>query len=380
MSFLDSPDNERQTLQHDDPAERKRKRVRRSGADLLESGSQNTSNTQLPIQNGSATGSQIKELEFNEVPPLTQPDMDDDTIFCVLLPESSTFRALVNIAASVLSKALVKIVFSSKSGFQGIMIKGQGKNNISMLVGQLDCTVRKGPAAKGKYHTVILPLKEFNATLKSKPIKEFVEIEQKQGTERIVMRTYNPSRPYDCSTDSFATLAEMDDLPSLQDLKTDYYVELEYQAFNNIIKTCQVSSCNTFRLKLEEPIQSVSNQTHHFLTVQSREQMVSHDRTFHSTTCDRNNDTQVIMMESEADTANNVMPDATYNRIHLMKRRELYSDLFNTSAVHEFLKPMDKHRIMLFLGSDMPLIIHYPLGNEKSFVRFVVAPSQEDVV
>ena len=47
---------------------------------------------------------------------------------------------------------------------------------------------------------------------------------------------------------------------------------------------------------------------------------------------------------------------------------------FSASYLNLFLKSMERQIITMKLSQDRPLLVHYPLGADKSYICFVLAP------
>ena len=55
-----------------------------------------------------------------------------------------------------------------------------------------------------------------------------------------------------------------------------------------------------------------------------------------------------------------------------------YEERYSAQYLNFFLKSMERQIITMKLSADQPLIIHYPLGADRSYICFVLAPKAED--
>lgn len=91
---------------------------------------------------------------------------------------------------------------------------------------------------------------------------------------------------------------------------------------------------------------------------------------FHSATVAEGSASETYVIRAATDST---APDSTDD-----DAVTVYSDAFSAQYLNLFLKSMERQIITMKLSQDKPLIVHYPLGADRSYICFVLAPKTSE--
>jgi hypothetical protein len=212
-------------------------------------------------------------------------------------------------------------------------------------------------------------MKTLNTLLKHITSQHVLNIIKYADTPNILLRAHDKD---DSSSNIEFTLKTLDEQckeVGLTHIDTQYTVEIDLGTFKSICKMCKDIKAPSvgFRISTVKQI-SADQQNEVFFTIFSEGDEAIVTYTFNSPVDDRElmSDTTSLFIRT------NKHPLST--KLNECSIKDMYNECFPTEYLNLFMKSMEKQAVHMTLAPGHPLTLHYNLGSNHSFIRFVLAP------
>lgn len=271
-----------------------------------------------------------------------------------------------------------KIYVLNNSRFKGLKIDSTAPGLVCMLKSVFACaavSIDDTPETKGgKKTSFCVNLKRLSKYLQACR-GSIVELYQRKGDARITLDCpeTNPRRTYTMST------LDIDfETHDLNDLSTKYQIQFPVNEIKDFTRLIDNVGCRHFTINVET--------SEHHVDYDEDQRRVAH--TFVTLLAEGDHDRQSFGFYSRAVLENEDTGEmricCTDNISDASKRqakalvRHTYKDSFSVSYVNLFFKNLENSSVWMNLSDDGPLILHYSLGSEMSYMRLVLAPRTND--
>jgi hypothetical protein len=312
---------------------------------------------------------QMDESQFFNPTVVLPPSAEHD--FFIKIPFPQAFKMMVEIIGHVLADCQF-FVESEANKFSGLRVDCVDEHKTCMVVARFGCEVR----TRGT-NNFNIKVADLNTLLKNVKPKECVEIFRMVNQTEIFIKGFDPSDASQYQEFNLSTFNKDDDEQlCLDDLKSDYLVEIELNEFRSIVKTAKDLRAGDIRFTIyEHNVRGGQRSSYFVLSIDGENAKCS--KVYHSLTQweDSSNASSSIVIKTCNDD-----PRGQGNR-RLPPRDELTTvldDAYNIGHLTNFLAAMKANLLSLRLSSKgQPMVLKHPLGNE-SHISFVLAPRVKD--
>ena len=205
----------------------------------------------------------------------------------------------------------------------------------------------------------------LNLILKNIPSHYSIDLEKYADSADIRINAYESLSNSHNTHFELPTLVDDSETMQLSDMAYKYTIEIDLGTLRQIVKMSMSLRANQLEFSVKEPTDRSTGVSRTTFTIASRGD-ASQAHHFHSATVAEGdqNDTYVIRAATDS-----TAPESSSDSTELV-----YSDAFSAQYLNFFLKSMERQIITMKLSQDKPLIVHYPLGADKSYICFVLAP------
>jgi hypothetical protein len=176
---------------------------------------------------------------------------------------------------------------------------------------------------------------------------------------------------------------------SISDIKYDYVVVFELAEMRRILRLAKSIKSNNLRIVIMEPTKkSADGMKRFFFLIQVLGEHSYDEEVFCSTTDISEEKTEeeeeeakegspkrLVIKNSEMLEMQEEDNPMNYNIKDLEQK---YAGIFTVEYLNMFIKSLDRHTINLHLANDKPMIVTCSLGDESSFLAFVLAHQEEN--
>lgn len=286
-----------------------------------------------------------------------EADSEMDTNFHITFDQTQPLRVLVDVISNILHRVDIQVV--KDKNFEGIHIESIDPKHICLIVARLACGVTKLDSPSNCKFCV--DTVTFNTCLKSVNSHYSLDIKNDNDSSNVIMHAYETISNNYTTHFSVPTLVSEPENVKLSDLEYDYTIEIDLTTLRTIVKNTIALRGNEVQFIVEEPSDATPYKYTILTIVTDGNAKQKHQ--FHSITEKKGGGTCVIRTEEGGID----LPEHT-------KFETKYSETFSAQYLNHFLKSMERQIITMRLSKTKPLILNYPLGSDKSYICFVLAP------
>ena len=174
---------------------------------------------------------------------------------------------------------------------------------------------------------------------------------------------------------------------SISDIKYDYVVVFELAEMRRILRLAKSIKSTNLRIVIMEPMKkSADGMKRFFFLIQVLGEHSYDEEVFCSTTdiseekteeekATEDSPKRLVIKNSEMLEMQEEDNPMNYNVKDLEQK---YAGIFTVEYLNMFIKSLDRHTINLHLANDKPMIVTCSLGDESSFLAFVLAHQEEN--
>lgn len=283
----------------------------------------------------------------------------------VTFDQTQGLRTLVEVVGNILTRINFRITWDDKRSQHFLCIDSIDPQHVCMIQARLVC--EKTDMLSGDVDFCV-DSGILNLILKSVPTHYSLDLEKHSHSADIRLTAYETLSNSHHTKYELPTLVDDSETMQLTDMSYKYTIEIDLGTLRQIVKMSMSLRAGQLEFVVKEPADKAAGVLRTTFTIASRGDAIqSHN--FHSATVaeESENDTYVI----RAATDSTVSDGDEHSEV-------VYSDSFSAQYLSLFLKSMERQIITMKLSQDKPLIVHYPLGADRSYICFVLAPKTSE--
>ena len=294
-----------------------------------------------------------------------RPAMDDYS-FRLQVDHIASLRQLASIIGSVLKH--VEFTLTPHPTLEQTVILSVDSidpGNVCMVQSRLTCT----GTLEASSVSFCVDTKTLNTCLRNVKTNHAIELCQYRGTSDVHMNCILVQMDGSCApTDLSFQLSTLDvtsETIDLDSLDYDYVMHINMPQMKSVLKLAKDLACTSIRMRVLTEGQTQSTQT--ILLEVSGKGDAAFTRLFVSS-----------VVNTEGGNDSHAMKDVEAGQIDPKSMHVVSAQNYKLEYMIDFLKNMDQQMLTMKMGKELPILLHYDLGVEGSFVRFVMAPNVDD--
>jgi hypothetical protein len=285
----------------------------------------------------------------------------------ITFDQTQGLRTLVEVVCNILTRVNFRVIFDSNRETHYLCIDSIDPQHVCMIQARLMCEKTENVDQK-KEVDFCIDSNILNLILKSIPSHYSLDISKHCDSADLKLRAYETLSNSHNTEYIIPTLVDDSETMQLTDMNYNYTIEIDLGMLRQIVKMSMSLRAQQLEFSVNEPVTKISGLLRTMFTITSHgDATQSHN--FHSSTVAENGDEDNYVIRAATDSTTTNPVDHT---------KTVYKDAFSAQYLNFFLKSMERQIITMKLSQDKPLIVHYPLGADKSYICFVLAPKQTD--
>ena len=314
----------------------------------------------------------------------------------VTIATPQTFKTLLSIVQSVVAHVTFRVCCSTAAvdapaagdaaaavPFSGLRMDAMNSSQVCMVKTAYECLVTSGgddDATQLENPVFCVETDMLMTLLRDVQACHLVELVRYTGSANL---TIHVSDQHDNSSWSISTLQLVEEESTFQELNMwnltfHYVVEMELDRLKEVCRIVHAIRGSVVELCVEEPeeddgviVDATTTATTppvekvHYFTVAAESDGVTIRKVHLSNTIPDGGPDVIKVVRG-----NQVSGDESGAR-NLKKR---FSGVYPAIYLNGVLKSMERKTVQLYLSPGMPLVVHYGLGNDASYVKIVLAP------
>ena len=288
----------------------------------------------------------------------------DSLDFCVTISPCQLFT-LVSTLKNLLNTVTINVV--NKESFKGLQCDSTSPAMTCMVKSKLACTVYVHPDI-GEKTNFIVHVSEFADVIKECTSKgtQTIEIFRERGSSTL---TLDCPRAVPRDTFQLRTLVQETVDSRLQKMKILLQVQLKLHEIKAFCQSCVKFKAETISITVLEKESDKGSKVQSYVVLGFQSDALTRSMKF-PTSIEKNENGEMQAVCDKTGAGGNI------NLSGFVKK---YSEHFAVEFLNQFFKSIDRNQIWMNLTADEgPMIVHYSLGNDQSYMRLVLAPKSED--
>tara|TARA_B110000046_G_C13012953_1_gene407485 strand:+ start:530 stop:1462 length:933 start_codon:yes stop_codon:yes gene_type:complete len=281
----------------------------------------------------------------------------------VTFDQTQGLRTLVEVVGNILTRVNFRFTYDAKREMHFMCIDSIDPQHVCMIQARLICE---------KTHNLLNQEVDFcvdsnilNLILKNIPSHYSIDMEKFSDSPDISITAYETLSNSHHTKFELPTLVDDSETMQLSDMSYKYTIEIDLGTLRQIVKMSMSLRANQLEFTVKEPADRNSGVSRTTFMIASKGD-ASQAHCFHSATVAEGADDDTYVIRAATDST---APESTSDTTRIV-----YNDAFSAQYLNFFLKSMERQIITMKLSQDKPLIVHYPLGADKSYICFVLAP------
>ena len=292
----------------------------------------------------------------------------DDIEWRITFDQTQGIRTLVDVVGNILNRVNFRINYDSKKDVYFLCIDSIDPQHVCMIQARLTC--EKIFNLQGT-ETFCVDTNILNTLLKNVPAHYSLDLVKRKSSADIYMRTYESLSNSHETHYILSTLVDDSETMQLSDMSYKYTIEIDLGTLRQIVKMSQALRANHIEFTVREPSEHQKGVSRTTFSIASRGDASQEHRFNSATVTEPGTENETCVIRAATDSTG---PETVAGEQMDVK----YTDAFSTQYLNYFLKSMERQIITMKLSQDKPLILHYPLGAERSYICFVLAPKTND--
>ena len=292
----------------------------------------------------------------------------DSVEWKITFDQTQGIRTLVDVVGNILNRVNFRITHDAKKNTYFLCIDSIDPSHVCMIQARLSC--EKCFNLKGN-ETFCVDTGILNTLLKNVPAHYSLDLVKKTSSADIYMRTYESLSNSHETHYILSTLVDDSETMQLSDMSYKYTIEIDLGTLRQIVKMSQALRANHIQFSVCEPHEAVNGVSRTTFSIASKGDATQEHRFNSATVTEPGTEDQTCVIRAATDSTG---PETVEGENMDIK----YQDAFATQYLIYFLKSMERQIITMKLSQDKPLILHYPLGADRSYICFVLAPKIEE--
>jgi hypothetical protein len=313
-------------------------------------------------------------------------DFDPDYEFKVKINEPRTLSETIQIVGSLVQEIPIWVESSDK--FSGILIDCMDSTSVCTIMAKLTADVKLAPNCE---QFVCIHTKYMNSCLTSVSPSSTIRLVKKPEDNGLYCSAYEGNSVYEDVGFRLQLIEKVYDPKDLMSMEHEYTIDINLDTIRKTLKNAKDLEAEDIEFTVLEPTGqrdfsadgiSIDTPKHIFVKIDITGSCASIFKMLHSVTRWEHSDEGVGSF-----TIRTVDVDQSVDKDIMSNLEVKFRGKYACEYFSRFIKCMAKQTLTLSLGSNpddreqpLPMIIHYPLGDEQSFIRLAIAPKYDDPI
>lgn len=337
-------------------------------------------------------------------PPLTPINRQDTCLiigpadaspieFQLTINQPSALKHMVQMLAGVLKTCSFNVV--NTGSFSGISTQNVDDNHSCFIIARLNCqvTMEEPDLTQDSF---CVNINEFCSCLNTVESNSCLKISKRKDDATIYCDTYEPKSGIQSGGFKIKTNVFDEEGGVLKTMNHLYTITISLEVLKKSVKTAKDLQADDIEFTVMEPkeqddqetISDSSKPKHIFVKITVNGKNATVFKIYHSVTVCEPGDDQIMAVDANGE------PTGEFQKSYVVKTIEeeandpalltslvqKYNGLYTADRINKFIKCMQRTNLSISLSPGFPMIIHYALGNEQSYMRFVLTEKLEDTV
>ena len=293
--------------------------------------------------------------------PVTKKQrLQDDVVFCLTIENIASFRQLVDVIGGVLKHVEFTLTpHPSLDNTVVLSVDSIDPQHVCMVQSRLSCS----GVLHGSSVSFCIDTETLMTCLRNIRRHHTIELSQRRGQTEVCMHSIDGQHNRRDLSFELTTYDDSAETLSLDDLDYEYVINVNMPDMKTMFKMAKDLKCDDIRMEVFVDKNWSAGDTLKTMVLQvSSKGDAAFKRLFVSSVVEEgSNETQSMQDTSDA-----------FVSVEDMKM--VNSEAYTLDYMIKFLKNMDQPMITMKMGTGLPILLHYDLGVDSSFVRFVLAP------
>jgi len=286
---------------------------------------------------------------------------DDEFEFNIAVQHLKSFRQMIDVVGSVLRQIYMTVTPHTGIG-KGVLLSIDtiDPNHVCMVQSRLVCdgTVTQPTSFCVDTETLVHCLKNI-------PRHHQLQISQKKKSAEVVMRSVDGMSKVVDVEFCLSTFDQEPETMNLEELEYEFVNQADMPSLKNTIRLAKDLNCDLLRLSMHVDKTATGKGNVEAMLAVSGDGGNAKFKRFM---------TSAVQVDDSKSGSTMKTVDAS-ERANLS---EVHMSEYSLDYMTKITKNMEDQTLTIKMGKDLPLLIHYGLGVEDSYVRFVIAPRQDD--
>ena len=280
--------------------------------------------------------------------------------------QTQGLRTMIEVVGNILTRINLRLSKSKETGTHFLCIDSIDPQHVCMIQARLSCekVFQSNDETDADF---CVDSNLFNLCLKGMAQHYSIDIFKEKNNPDIHIRAYETLSNSHQTFFKLPTLLDESETMQLSDMSYKFIIEIDLGTLRQIVKMSQNLKAQQIDMTVKEPIEKKNGICRTVFTIGASGD-AHQEHNFFSATVQENNEVDESRVIRAATDATGP-PENANGDLDL-----IYSDSFSTQYLNFFLKSMERQIITMKLSQNKPLILHYPLDADKSYICFVLAP------
>lgn len=284
----------------------------------------------------------------------------------VTFDQTQGLRTLVEVVGNILNRVNFRIRYDKKKDVHFLCIDSIDPQHVCMIQARLLC---EKTFNLNRDVDFCVDSNVLNLILKNIPQHYSLDLEKYTNTADVHVRAYETLSNSHQVDFELPTLVDDSETMQLSDMSYKYTIEIDLGTLRQIVKMSMSLRAQQLDFIVKKPRNADASILHTVFTIASRGDAAQAHNFYSATVTEGNPDEPCVIRAATDATA----PESDNTDLEIV-----YKDSFSCQYLNFFLKSMERSIITLRLSQDRPLVVHYPLGADKSYACFVLAPKTSE--
>ncbi len=299
-----------------------------------------------------------------------QKKLKDNVEWRITFDQTQGVRTLIDVVGGILQRINLRVKYDERRKVHFLCIDSIDPSHICMIQARLLCEKTHNLTEDVSF---CVEEKIFNLIMKHIPNHYSVDFEKRRDSADIHVRGYETLSNSHQTHFEMRTLVDDGEIMHLNDIEYKHQIEMDLSLLRQIVKMSKSLNSEQLEFIVKKPKNDENERIlRTVFTIASRGDAVQSHKFYSATVAENPRDKEgPCIIRAATDSTGPECEDEADMAV-------VYSDAFANEYLSNFLKNMERQIITMKLSQDKPLIVHYPLGADKSYICFVLAPKTAD--
>jgi len=285
------------------------------------------------------------------------------------LSTPQTFKTLLSIVEPTVTNVPFQVCMEDEegdgAGFTGLRMDAMNSSKVCMVKTAYRCQVEVSTVLRNPSFCVKTDL--LKSMLRDVDASHVVEIIRYSGSDKLAILGYS-ANSNDMSDSELCMLHDDTDIHLLDmfNLTFNYVIEIELDRLKKVCHIASSINSSVVEFSVGTPLGKESD---HYFTIRAEGEGCTVSKVYHGqASCPEGTEQRLSVGSS----------DRTRDQVGRHELVSQFKGAFPTVYLSGVLKSMERQTIQLYMSPGMPLVLHYGLGDEMSYIKIVLAPRVSD--